>query len=55
MKRALFTQHSDLPFSVELPGIESATENALTCGNTKFEYVKQHEKTWNDLRIRERC
>jgi len=22
MKRALFTQHSDLPFLVELPGIE---------------------------------
>jgi hypothetical protein len=24
MKRALFTQHSDLPFLVELPGIEPA-------------------------------
>jgi hypothetical protein len=30
---------------VELPGIEPATENTLTCGNTKFEYAKQHEKT----------
>ena len=33
MKRALFTQHSDLPFLVELPGIEPVLD-LRKCGLT---------------------
>jgi hypothetical protein len=31
---------------VELPGIEPATEMALTCGNVGNDYAKQREMTW---------
>ena len=31
--------------SVELPGIEPATENDLTCGNACFDYAKRRENT----------
>jgi hypothetical protein len=40
---------------VELPGIEPATEMALTSGDTGFDDPKQRESTRNDLRIRDRC
>jgi hypothetical protein len=36
---------------MELPGIEPATEIALSCGNTEFDDAKQLETTRNDLRI----
>jgi hypothetical protein len=42
-------------FSVELPGIEPATEIALTGGNAEFEYEKRRETTRNDLQIRRKC
>jgi hypothetical protein len=32
-------------FPVELPGIEPATEIALTCGNTEFDDAKRREST----------
>ncbi len=32
-------------FPVELPGIEPATEMALTCGNAEFQYARQRETT----------
>ena len=31
--------------SVELPGIESATESGVTCENTEYDYAKRREKT----------
>ncbi len=39
MKRALFTQHSDLPFLVELPGIEPAALPGLLPCELLFRYV----------------
>src|SRR5271166_3727643 len=32
-------------FSVELPGIEPATKNGVTCGNAEFDYAKRRETT----------
>ena len=46
---------SDLHIPVELPGIEPASEIALTWANAGFQYAKVRETTRNDLRIRERC
>jgi hypothetical protein len=42
-------------FLVELPGIESDKEIALTCGNAGFPQPKRRENTRRDLRLRERC
>jgi hypothetical protein len=42
-------------YSVELPGIEPATETALNCGNADSDYAKTRESTRDDLRIPERC
>jgi hypothetical protein len=42
-------------FSVELPGIELATEITLTCRNVRIDDAKRRESTRNDLRIRESC
>lgn len=40
---------------VELPGIETGTNFALTCRNTGGADAKPHETTSHDLRIREWC
>jgi hypothetical protein len=39
----------------ELPGIEPATEIALSCENTESGDAKRRESTRNDLPIRKRC
>jgi hypothetical protein len=39
---------------VELPGIESGTEIAVSWGNAEFDDAKVRETTRNYLRIRER-
>ena len=41
--------------SVELPGIEPATEIVATCEYVGFWYAKLRENTGNDLRIRGPC
>jgi hypothetical protein len=40
MKRALFTQQSDPPLLVELPGIEPTAKSLLTCRNAEFADAK---------------
>ena len=39
MKRALFSQHSDLPFLVELPGIEPELLPGLLPSHLQFRHV----------------
>ena len=39
MKRTLFTQHSDLPFFVELPGIEPELLPGEMLSELQFHYV----------------
>jgi hypothetical protein len=43
------------PRLVELPGIEPATEIALTCKNAENHYAKVRETTRRDVRRREKC
>jgi len=42
-------------FPMELPGIETGMNFALTCRNTSGNDAKPHETTPHDLRIREWC
>jgi hypothetical protein len=42
------------PFFVDLPGIEPAAKNRLTCGDIGSDDAKFRETTRNDLRKRER-
>ena len=46
---------SPIAITVELPGIEPASEIALTCGNAGLDDAKRRESRRNDLRIRDEC